>query len=143
MAQLASSCVRSIGNLGNGDQQQFEVHPGNLVNDKFPMPSAHSLKQAVPPNTTKFCEAAPKTVLREFVKGSKHSNLKELRADNRGQVLRIAFAFDPDRAAILLVGGDKSGRSQKQFYKQLLSKAEQLYDAHLAKIQAQKKKKGP
>ena len=78
----------------------------------------------------------------DTLKESKHSNLKELRADTRGQVLRIAFAFDPNRAAILLIGGDKSGRSQKQFYKQLLSKAEQLYDAHLAKIQARKKKKG-
>ena len=78
----------------------------------------------------------------DTLKGSKHSNLKELRADTRGQVLRIAFAFDPDRAAILLIGGDKSGRSQKQFYKQLLSKAEQLYDAHLAKIRTRKKSKG-
>ena len=57
-------------------------------------------------------------------------------------MLRIAFAFDPDRAAILLIGGDKSGHSQKQFYKQLLSKAEQLYDAHLAKIRTRKKSKG-
>ena len=78
----------------------------------------------------------------DTLKGSKHANLKELRAETPGQVLRVAFAFDPDRAAILLVGGDKSGRSQMQFYKQLLSKAEQLYDAHLAKLRARKNRKG-
>ncbi len=76
------------------------------------------------------------------LKGSKHANLKELRAETHSQVLRIVFAFDPDRVAILLVGGDKSGRSQKQFYKQLLRKAEQLYDAHLAKRQARQSRKG-
>lgn len=75
----------------------------------------------------------------DTLKGSKHANLKELRADTHSQVLRIAFAFDPDRSAILLVGGDKSGRGQKRFYKQLLNKAEQLYDAHLAKIKARQK----
>jgi hypothetical protein len=52
---------------------------------------------------------------------SKHSNMKELRADTRDQVLRIAFAFDPDRSAILLLGGNKSGVSQKRFHKQLIA----------------------
>ncbi len=78
----------------------------------------------------------------DTLKGSRHANLKELRAETPGQVLRIAFAFDPDRAAILLVGGDKSGRSQKQFYKQLLNKAGQLYDAHLAQRQSRQNRKG-
>lgn len=78
----------------------------------------------------------------DTLKGSKYANMKELRADTQSQVLRIAFAFDPDREAILLVGGDKSGRGQKQFYKQLLAKAEKLYETHLAKIQARKKGKG-
>ena len=78
----------------------------------------------------------------DTLKGSKHANLKELRADTSNQVLRIAFAFDPERTAILLIGGDKSGRSQKQFYKQLLRKAEQLYDVHLSEIAARHRKKG-
>jgi hypothetical protein len=47
---------------------------------------------------------------------SKHANMKELRADTKDQVLRIAFAFNPDRSAILLLGGNKSGVSQKRFY---------------------------
>jgi hypothetical protein len=41
--------------------------------------------------------------------GSKHAKMKELRADTGDQLLRIAFSFDPDRSAILLLGGNKSG----------------------------------
>jgi len=73
---------------------------------------------------------------------SKHSNMKELRADTKDRVLRIAFAFDPDRSAILLLGGNKSGISQKRFYKQLIAKADALYDEHLEQIAARKKRTG-
>jgi hypothetical protein len=70
---------------------------------------------------------------------SKHANMKELRADTRDRVLRIAFAFDPDRSAILLLGGNKSGISQKRFYKQLIARADALYDEHLERISERKK----
>lgn len=76
----------------------------------------------------------------DTLKGSRHRNLKELRADTADQVLRVAFAFDPDRAAILLVGGNKGGMSQKLFYKQLIEKAVRLYDQHIAEIRTRKKK---
>jgi hypothetical protein len=78
----------------------------------------------------------------DTLKDSNYSNMKELRADARNQVLRIAFAFDPDRSAILLLGGNKSGVSQKRFYKQLIARADALYDEHLKKIAARKKGKG-
>jgi hypothetical protein len=77
----------------------------------------------------------------DTLNGSKHRNMKELRADTARSVLRIAFAFDPDRAAILLVAGDKSGVSQKRFYKRLIAKADELFDAHLAKLKAKRKGK--
>jgi hypothetical protein len=70
--------------------------------------------------------------------GSKHANMKELRADTADKVMRVAFAFDPERAAILLVAGDKSGTSQKRFYKKLITKADQLFDAHLAVLKAKR-----
>jgi hypothetical protein len=73
---------------------------------------------------------------------SKHSNMKELRADTKDRVLRIAFAFDTDRSAILLLGGNKSGINQKRFYKQLIARADALCDEHLAKIAARKKGQG-
>jgi len=58
--------------------------------------------------------------------------MKELRCTAAGGVWRIAFAFDPDRQAILLVGGDKSGGSEKRFYKQLIARADDRFDRHLA-----------
>lgn len=64
--------------------------------------------------------------------GSKHANMKELRCNAAGGVWRIAFAFDPDRQAILLVGGDKSGGGEKRFYKQLIARADERFDRHLA-----------
>ena len=77
----------------------------------------------------------------DTLKGSKHANMKELRADTRYEVLRIAFAFDPERSAILLVGGDKSGVGQKRFYKELIAKADALYDAHLESTQGEGEEK--
>ena len=68
--------------------------------------------------------------------GSRHANLKELRFSAADGVWRVAFAFDPERQAILLVGGDKSGKSQKQFYKNLIRKADTRFDAHLARLKA-------
>jgi len=65
--------------------------------------------------------------------GSRHANMKELRCNAAHGVWRIAFAFDPDRQAILLVGGDKSGGSEKRFYKQLIARADERFDRHLAK----------
>src|SRR5882724_9219041 len=77
----------------------------------------------------------------DTLNGSKHANMKELRANTADKVMRIAFAFDPSRAAILLVAGDKSGVSQKRFYKQLIAKADELFDAHLAALKIKKKGK--
>jgi len=77
----------------------------------------------------------------DTLKGSKHSNMKELRANTVDEVMRIAFAFDPERKAILLVAGNKTGISQKRFYKQLIAKADELFTSHLAKIEAKQKKK--
>ncbi len=77
----------------------------------------------------------------DTLNGSRYTNLQELRASTAAKVLRIAFAFDPDRNGILLIGGDKSGVSKKRFYKQLIEKADQLYAAHLAVLKAKKKGK--
>jgi hypothetical protein len=65
--------------------------------------------------------------------GSKHSKMKELRCYAAGGVWRVAFVFDPDRRAILLVGGDKSGGGQTRFYRQLIARADDRFDRHLAR----------
>jgi hypothetical protein len=67
----------------------------------------------------------------DTLKGSAFANMKELRFRAAGGVWRVAFAFDPERAAILLVAGDKSGVSEKRFYKQLIDKADKRYREHL------------
>jgi hypothetical protein len=67
----------------------------------------------------------------DTLEGSKHANLKEMRFNAAGGVWRFAFAFDPTRSAILLVGGDKSGVSSQRFYRSLIKKAEERYDSHL------------
>ena len=60
----------------------------------------------------------------DTLKGSKHANMKELRFEASDGEWRAAFAFDPERKAILLVAGDKSGGSEKRFYKQIIAKAD-------------------
>ncbi|HAU0311386.1 TPA: addiction module toxin RelE [Legionella pneumophila] len=69
----------------------------------------------------------------DTLKGSKHSNMKELRFSAKNGVWRLAFAFDPKRQAILLVCGDKAGTSQQRFYKELIRKADLRFDAYLDK----------
>lgn len=68
------------------------------------------------------------------LKGSKHSNMKELRFGWEGEVWRIAFAFDPKRQAILLVGGNKAGADQRRFYKRLIDLADARLDEHLSEL---------
>ena len=60
--------------------------------------------------------------------------MKELRFTADGGVWRVAFAFDPKRKAILLVAGDKSGISERRFYKQLIKKADERFDTHLDRL---------
>ncbi|MGA7796577.1 MAG: type II toxin-antitoxin system RelE/ParE family toxin [Candidatus Acidiferrales bacterium] len=70
----------------------------------------------------------------DTLKGSRHANMKELRFSAADGEWRVAFAFDPKRKAILLVAGDKSGGSEKRFYRQLIRKADKRFDAHLTRI---------
>lgn len=74
----------------------------------------------------------------DTLNGSKHANMKELRFKADNGVWRVAYAFDPKRKAILLVGGDKSGTSEKRFYKQLLATADKRMDDHLKELKGEK-----
>jgi hypothetical protein len=68
----------------------------------------------------------------DTVKGSRHANMKELRP--RGGFIRILFAFDPRRMAILLVGGDKRDH-WSSWYEEMIPVADRLFDEHLATLQ--------
>jgi hypothetical protein len=76
----------------------------------------------------------------DTLNGSKHANMKELRFKADNGVWRVAFAFDPNRKAILLVCGDKSGGSEKLFYKRLIKKADERFDDHLSRLPKQGRK---
>jgi hypothetical protein len=67
----------------------------------------------------------------DTIKSSRHPHMKELRP--RGGNLRILFAFDPRRSAILLLGGDKTGR-WAEWYREAIPLADDLYEAYLAEL---------
>jgi hypothetical protein len=71
----------------------------------------------------------------DTVKGSRHANMKELRPPSEN--IRILFAFDPRRTAILLIGGDKTGRWQA-WYREMIPIADHLFDVHLIEIAREK-----
>jgi hypothetical protein len=66
------------------------------------------------------------------LQGSRHAHMRELRVQSGGKPLRIFYAFDPRRTAILLIGGDKTG--DKRFYDRMIPLADDLYDEHLAEL---------
>jgi hypothetical protein len=75
----------------------------------------------------------------DTLNGSRHANMKELRFSAADGEWRVAFAFDTKRKGILLIAGDKSGGSEKRFYRELLRKADNRFDAHLARVERERK----
>jgi hypothetical protein len=65
----------------------------------------------------------------DTIENSKHKNMKELRVQNKKRIFSIFFAFDPDRNALLLTGGDKRG--DKRFYQRMIPIADEIYDRYL------------
>lgn len=63
------------------------------------------------------------------IKGTKVA-LRELRVQSQGRPLRIFYAFDPLRQAVLLIGGDKTG--DDRFYERMVPLAEQIWGQYLA-----------
>ncbi|MGD0942074.1 MAG: type II toxin-antitoxin system RelE/ParE family toxin [Terracidiphilus sp.] len=76
----------------------------------------------------------------DTLKGSRYPNMKELRFSVADEEWRVAFAFDPRRRGILLVGGSKSGISQRRFYKSLIRVADERFERHLAVTAKERKK---
>ncbi|MEV0001021.1 type II toxin-antitoxin system RelE/ParE family toxin [Micromonospora sp. NPDC050980] len=72
------------------------------------------------------------------VKGSDYKNMKELRPGSSGGTeIRILFAFDPTRAAILLVAGNKAG-NWKGWYETNILEADRLFAEHLRTLKGQR-----
>ncbi len=70
------------------------------------------------------------------IKGSRYSNMKELRTKDSSKVYRSLFAFDPDRQTVILCGGDKRGKNQEKFYKRLIAEADRIFTDHLENMQS-------
>jgi hypothetical protein len=66
------------------------------------------------------------------VSASRHSHMRELRVQSGGRPIRIFYAFDPRRTAILLIGGDKTGDGR--FYERMIPIADALYDTYIEEI---------
>jgi hypothetical protein len=66
------------------------------------------------------------------IAGSRHDHMRELRVQSGGRPVRVFYAFDPRRSAILLIGGDKTG--DKRFYETMIPVADRLYDEHIEEL---------
>lgn len=66
------------------------------------------------------------------IAGSRHRHMRELRIQHRGRPYRVLYAFDPRRAAILLLGGDKTGNNR--WYDENIPVADDRYDDYLREL---------
>lgn len=74
----------------------------------------------------------------DTLNGSAFPNMKELRITLPDGEWRVAFAFDPKRKAVLLVGGSKSGVNEKKFYQKLIRTADMRFTKHLTETKGEK-----
>ena len=58
--------------------------------------------------------------------------LRELRIQSKGRPIRVFYAFDPKRQAVLLIGGDKTG--DDRFYDRMVPRAEKIWDTYLDEL---------
>ena len=76
----------------------------------------------------------------DTLKGSRHANMKELRLSVGDGEWRIAYAFDPRRHGLLLIGGSKSGVASDRFYRRLIVSADRRLYEHLVALRGGKRR---
>lgn len=69
----------------------------------------------------------------DVITSSRHANMKELRSKVDGRALRVLYALDPLRSALLLIGGDKTG--DPGWYARMVPLADDLFDQHLEELE--------
>lgn len=74
----------------------------------------------------------------DVIVSSRHSNMKELRGRVEERQLRVLYAFDPSRTAVLLIGGDKTG--DLKWYQKFVPVADDLFDRHLKRLEKEGQK---
>ena len=85
-----------------------------------------------------LCERGPQLPFPHSsgIERSRHSHMRELRIQSGGRPILVFYAFDPRRAAILLIGGDKTGNDR--FYEEMIPVADDLYDEHLVELRKER-----
>jgi hypothetical protein len=73
----------------------------------------------------------------DTIRGSAFPNMRELRVQHEGRPYRILYAFDPRRAGILLLGGDKTGNAR--WYEEMVPRADALFAQHSREIKGEGK----
>jgi len=105
--------------------------------NKLPQPDAEALLAAI--RVLRDHGPVLGRPLVDTIEGSRHKNMKELRPGSTGRTeIRVLFAFDPVRRAVLLVGGDKSG-DWSGWYDVNIPIADDRFDAHLERLAALEK----
>jgi hypothetical protein len=69
----------------------------------------------------------------DTIHGSKYVNMRELRCQHEGRPSRVLYALDPRRTAMLLIGGDKTGRPD--WYREFVPRADRIYEQHLNELE--------
>jgi len=70
---------------------------------------------------------------------SRNAHMRELRIQHQGRPYRVLYAFDPRRAALLLIGGGKTGNNR--WYEKFVPLADAIYDRHLQELEDEQKKR--
>ena len=71
------------------------------------------------------------------IRGSRHSHMRELRVPGRPPI-RVFYAFDPHRTAILLIAGYKT--DSERFYREYVPRADAIYDEYLREIEQERRR---
>ncbi len=69
------------------------------------------------------------------IAGAHNSHMRELIVQSGGRPIRVFYAFDPRQTAIMLIGGDKTGVSDRVFYARYIRIADNLYDEYIAELE--------
>ena len=69
------------------------------------------------------------------IAGARNSHMRELIVQSGGRPIRVFYAFDPRQTAIMLLGGDKAGVSDRVFYARYIRIADNLYDEYIAELE--------
>jgi hypothetical protein len=129
MSYRTYSAVKWIVEIGDEFEPEYDAWPDEVQDELLAM--TRLLQQFGPQLKRPHADT---------MNGSRHANMKELRFKAADGIWRVAFAFDPKRKAVLLVAGDKSGVSEKRFYRELIKKADDRYDEHLVRLKKKERK---